>query len=226
MVAKKTSSPKKRTKKAATQRRSTTSSITEKEGSQQKAGSSKKTKKRAEGRQPPGLLDEENATENIEELVPLNRTQQSAVLELLYRGASPAGACGQVGVSVEAFLKTATDDEEFRARVRETTGVLSGNVMAVLYRTAMEGNVSAQQAWLKLFPPPSFAEPIAETEPMTFDELLGDLTDAELVELAQAVGIDLPHEAETNLASENLSYLTEQISQRFAIDAGQPANLR
>ena len=62
--------------------------------------------------------------------------------------------------------------------MREITGVLSGNVIAVLYRTAMEGNVSAQQAWLKLFPPPTFAEPAAETEPVTFDELLGDLTDA------------------------------------------------
>lgn len=125
-----------------------------------------------------------------------------------------------MGVSVEAFLQTATDDPAFRSKVREITGVLSSNVMAVLYRTAMEGNVSAQQAWLKLFPPPSFAEPATETEPMTFDELLGDLTDAELVELARAVGVDLAHEVETNLDTENLSYLTEQISQRFAIDAG------
>lgn len=178
------------------------------------------SERRTEGRQPPGFSDEENPIENNEELVPLNRTQQSAVLELLYRGASPAAACGQVGASVEAFLQTVADDPGFRSRVREITGVLSGNVMAVLYRTAMEGNVSAQQAWLKLFPPPSFAEPAPESEPMTFDELLGDLTDAELVELARAVGVDLPHEVEANLDAENLSYLTEQISGRFAIDAG------
>jgi hypothetical protein len=97
---------------------------------------------------------------------------------------------------------------------------LSGNVMAVLYRTAMEGNVSAQQAWLKLFPPPTFSEPAAEP-PMTFDELLGDLSDDELVELARAVGVSLPHEVEANLDAENLSYLAERISQRLALDAGE-----
>jgi hypothetical protein len=118
-------------------------------------------------------------------------------------------------------LKTAADDGEFRAKVRDIAGVLSGNVMAVLYRTAMEGNVSAQQAWLKLFPPPSFAEPAQDDNPMTFDELLGDLSDDELVELARAVGVSLPHEVEANLAAEGVSYLAEQISQRFAIDAGK-----
>lgn len=225
MVAKKTSSPKKRTKKAATPRRSTTSSTTATEGRRQKAVGSQPAKSRAEIESRKRFLQRslplaEDTEEFPRDLVPLNSAQQSAVLELLYRGASPAGACAQVGVSVEAFLRNAADEPEFRQRVREITGVLSGNVMAVLYRTAMEGNVSAQQAWLKLFPPPSFMEPAAETEPMTFDELLGDLTDAELVELAQAVGLDLPHEAEANLDAENLSYLTEQISQRFAIDAG------
>ena len=170
------------------------------------------------GRKPPGHVDEENAFEPTEEFTPLNSTQQTAVLELLYRGASPAAACGQVGVSVEAFLQTVNEEAGFRTRVREITGVLSGNVMAVLYRTAMEGNVSAQQAWLKLFPPPTFAEPAAETEPATFDELLGDLTDAELVELARAVGVDLPHEVEANLDAESLSYIAEQISGWYAAD--------
>jgi hypothetical protein len=149
----------------------------------------------------------------------LTPPQQSAILELLYRGASPAGASGQVGVSVDSFLRTVNDDSQFRAKVREIAGVLSGNVQAVLYRTAMEGNVSAQQAWLKLFPPPSFSEPAADTEPMTFDALLGDLTDAELCELARAVGVDLPIEVEANLDAQNLSYIAEQISRRFAVDA-------
>ncbi len=162
-------------------------------------------------------MDEETACEPTEEFSPFSQTQQSAVLDLLYRGASPAAACAQVGVSVEAFLHTVNEEAGFRTRVREITGVLSGNVMAVLYRTAMEGNVSAQQAWLKLFPPPTFAEP-AETEPATFDELLGDLTDAELVELARAVGVDLPHEVEANLDVESLSYIAEQISGWYAFD--------
>ena len=167
---------------------------------------------------PAGHAEEEAALTSDAEPERLSKSQQAAVLELLYRGASPAGACGQVGVSVEAFLQTVSGDAGFRAKVREITNVLSGNVMAVLYRTAMEGNVSAQQAWLKLFPPPSFAEP-AQTEPVTFDELLGDLSDAELVELARAVGVDLPHEIEADLDAENLSYLAEEISRVFAVDA-------
>jgi hypothetical protein len=170
------------------------------------------------GRKPHDSSDEDNTSEHTIELVPLTTSQQSAILDLLYRGASPAGACAQVGVSVEAFLKTVDDDEEFRAKVRDIAGILSGNVMAVLYRTAMEGNVSAQQAWLKLFPPPTFAEPAADG-PMTFDELLGDLSDDELVELARAVGVDVQDQVEANLAAEGVSYLAEQISQRFAVDA-------
>jgi hypothetical protein len=166
-----------------------------------------------------GHVDEENALETTTEFEPLTRAQQSAILDLLYRGASPTGACAQVGVSVEAFLKTVEDDGEFRAKVRDIAGILSGNVMAVLYRGAMEGNVSAQQAWLKLFPPPTFAEPAADA-PMTFDELLGDLSDDELIELARAVGVDVQDQVEANLAAEGLSYLAEQISQRLAVDAG------
>lgn len=184
-----------------------------------KAVGSKKTNEKASGqRKLAGLVDEEHALETHIELEPLTRAQQTAILDLLSRGASPAGACGQVGVPVETFLKTVESDGVFRAKVRDIAGVLSGNVMAVLYRTAMEGNVSAQQAWLKLFPPPSLAEPVAD-EPMTFDELLGDLSDEELVELAHAVGVELPLEVEANLDAEGLSYLTEQISQRFALDA-------
>ena len=204
MADAKPKSPKKPTKKAGTARRSTTSS---------------RTKKASGRRKPAEHEDEENTFENSEEPTALTSAQQSAILERLYRGASPAGACSQAGVSVEAFLQTVSEDPAFRAKVREITGVLSGNVMAVLYRTAMEGNVSAQQAWLKLFPPPSFTEPANETEPMTFDELLGDLSDDELVELARAVGVDLPHEVEANLGSEGLSYITEQISRMFAVDA-------
>jgi hypothetical protein len=133
----------------------------------------------------------------------LTADQQQAVLALLLRGASPAGACGQLGLAVEALARTVGEDEAFRKRAGDVTGVLSGNVMAVLYRGAMEGSVSAQQAWLKLFPPPPWQrgpqdEPAART-PATFDETLQDLNDVELVELARAMGVDLPHEAEAGV---------------------------
>ena len=209
MAKKKTSSAKKPAKKAATPSPSITSSTT----------AAIKSEKRAEPRKRPGDPDEPNALESPEEYKPLAPAEQSAILELLSRGASPAGACAQVGVPIEAFFQTAASDPAFRGKVREIAGVLSGNVQAVLYRTAMEGNVSAQQAFLKLFPPPSFQEPKTETEPITFDELLGDLSDAELVELARAVGVDLENETEAGLAAPNLSYLAEQISRHFAVDA-------
>ncbi|WP_166830541.1 hypothetical protein [Thalassoroseus pseudoceratinae] len=122
----------------------------------------------------------------------LSVDQQLAVLQLLQRGASPAGAMQQLGLSVDVFLRTALKDSDFHERTIEVTDVLSGNVKAVLYRTAMEGNVSAQQAWLKLFP--SRIDNREPPTPATFDEILETLSDDQLVELARAMGVDLPHE--------------------------------
>ncbi len=219
---KKTSSRKKRTKKADTPNRCTTSSTIDDRG---KGTKGQRGKENSPTSGQGTMFDDRDLASGAGELsdsdgVDLTPTQQAEILAWLYRGASPAGACGQVGVSVDRFLKAVAEDEAFRHRVRSTTGVLSGNVMAVLYRTAMEGSVSAQQAFLKLFPPPVFEEPEqdVETEPVTFDELLGDLTDAELVELARAVGVDLPHQTEATLDAPRLAYLAEQISGKFAIE--------
>lgn len=131
----------------------------------------------------------------------LSAEQQAEVLSLLYRGASPAAACVQIGVTVESFLKSIAESEEFRRRCAEVTDILTGNVTAMMYRGAMDGSVSAQQAWLKSFPKPPWQQTEAAAHPMTFDELLDGLSDDELAELARAMGIDLPHETQTDVDS-------------------------
>ena len=199
------------TKKAATRSRSTTSSTTARKP--QRAAKKPATRRRAvsrEGEAPAEPMGHRSPiAEARQEPRPPAQTsltpdQQQAVLALLLRGASPAGACQQLGLGVEALTQAVEQDETFRRRAGEVTGVLSGNVMAVLYRGAMEGSVSAQQAWLKLFPPPPWQRGPHDDEadartPATFDETLKDLTDGELVELAHAMGVDLPHEPEADV---------------------------
>jgi hypothetical protein len=208
-------SRKKPTKKAATRSRSTTSSTTARKAKRptKKAAAKRTAAKEAASRaarkvpaeSPTTPLAVSQSPRNAKpQAEPLSADQQEAVLALLLRGASPAGACQQLGLGVEAVGRTVEEDEAFRRRAGDVTGVLSGNVMAVLYRGAMEGSVSAQQAWLKLFPPPPWQrgpqDGEAETRtPATFDETLKDLTDAELVELARAMGVDLPGEPEAGL---------------------------
>lgn len=144
------------------------------------------------------------ATETSVELSPeepLPDRLQQAVIDLLFRGASPAAACGQLGVPVETLLRTINDDPEFARRTGDVTSVLSGNVMAMLYRTAMDGNVSAQSSWLKLFPPATWQQTSPDpTTPLNFDETLEELSNDELVELAHALGVELPQEIAPGMA--------------------------
>lgn len=119
--------------------------------------------------------------------------QQEQLLQLLLRGASPAGACQAVGISIFSLHRTLTDSHEFRKRVEQVRNALSDNVAAALYRAAMEGNVSAQSFWLKTFPPSAWSTmPHGDPESGQYD----DLSDHELVDLARAMGIDIPPEIE------------------------------
>ncbi|MBX3439647.1 MAG: hypothetical protein KF861_19315, partial [Planctomycetaceae bacterium] len=81
---------------------------------------------------------------------------QESYLHLLTRGASPAAACGQIGMSVLDVLATIEQDEAFRLRLEQVNVLLSQNVAAALYRSAMEGSVSAQTFFLKNQPPPNW----------------------------------------------------------------------
>ncbi len=110
------------------------------------------------------------------------------MLNLLIRGASPALACAQLGLSLDDF-HTWLADESFRQQLEQSQQTLSRNVAAALYRSAMEGSVSAQTFYLKHLPPPEW--PL--TEPAeTPDNPLHQLSDDELLERCRAHGIDLP----------------------------------
>jgi len=109
------------------------------------------------------------------------------------RGASPAGICQQLGLSVLSYLQTRNDSEEFRDREAQTQLLLSQNIAAALYRQAMEGSTSAQTFWLKTLPPPGWQDTANSTDS------LDQLTDEELLNLAATQGITFPAEpAETD----------------------------
>lgn len=123
-------------------------------------------------------------------LQPLTTLQQSAYLQCLTRGASPAAACLQLGVSVTAVLATIESQAPFRERIEQVNILLSENVAAALYRSAMEGSVSAQQFFLKNQPPPQWQH----EAPATLADDLERLSDDELLARCRASGLDLPPE--------------------------------
>lgn len=126
----------------------------------------------------------------------LTADQQEMVLQLLVRGASPAVACQQLGVSTLGFNRSAANDDRFRARLDAVRVTLSQNVAAAVYREAMQGSVPAQTLWLKSCPPPEWRVDELAGGPMTFDEAFEALSDDDLIDLARALGVDLPPEIE------------------------------
>lgn len=80
---------------------------------------------------------------------------QYAYLTLLARGASPAAACGQLDLLLADVIWTMEHQEGFHSMVDRAQELLSQNVAAALYRSAMEGSVTAQQNYLKAYPPPN-----------------------------------------------------------------------
>ena len=123
----------------------------------------------------------------------------TAYLDLLERGASPAGACLELGISREAVRQALEADAAFRDRVHDVNAILSENVRTALYRAAMQGNVTAMSFWLKTSPPPGWGllgEAGDETTvPMTFDEVLNGLTYDELRQLGGSVDCHLPDQS-------------------------------
>lgn len=107
---------------------------------------------------------------------------------MLEQGGSPALACRQLGLPLSAFEEALQRDEKFRRRAGEIETALGQNVVAALYRSAMEGSVTAQTFWLKHRPPagwkPEDRERPADQEP------LQRMTDHELIELARTLGVD------------------------------------
>jgi len=130
----------------------------------------------------------------------LTPEQKEFFLHLLSRGASPAGACQQVGVSFTSYARTLATDEDFQTRLKEVEAALSQNVVAALYQTAMKGNVSAQKRWLETSAPPGWKDEISVQND---SDLLDALSDEELIELARAMGVEIPPEIETKIQRSN-----------------------
>ena len=115
--------------------------------------------------------------------MPLSADLRDALLSLLLRGASPASACAQLGLTLAQFDAWLADPD-FQARLSRSQYTLSQNVAAALYRSAMEGSVAAQTFYLRHLPPPEWPqpEPADSATPSTLEQL----TDDELLERFRA----------------------------------------
>lgn len=105
----------------------------------------------------------------------------------------------QLGIPLTAILDQLKIDAPFRERFETVQNLLSHNVAAALYRSAMEGSVSAQTFFLKSRPPQEWLSPegegsIASTTPPT-DDGLEELTVEELLELMREEEIPPPSSA-------------------------------
>ena len=213
-MAKKVSSRKKHTKKAGTQNRSTTSSTTKTEKQSRKnpvesdqSDSVKPMPQEMGGdaqKYPIHLSAEESGS-------CLTPEQKKSFLHLFSRGASPSAASRELGVPVSLFLQAVIEDDEFRAEWEKVNTTLSQNVVAALYRSAMEGKVSAQTYWLKNNPPPGW---VPETqEPLSsIDEFFDKLSEEELIDLARAMDINLPPEIEAKISPSGGESVADGIS--------------
>jgi len=105
----------------------------------------------------------------------LSVSEQQSYLSLLSKGASPGVACATLGLTLTQVAVSMEADGRFRVLLDRVHELLSQNVAAALYRSAMEGSVSAQTFYLKNVPPPDW--PMEDKH----DELTDpDLTDEEL----------------------------------------------
>lgn len=115
----------------------------------------------------------------------------------LIRGASPAGACLQLGIGIRSLLRKLGEDADFRRRVEDVQWVLRENVKSALYRQAMEGNVSAQRSFLQL---------IAGSDLAPFRQGFDDdgdnwesMTPHDMAEKYRTAGVVVPEELEALL---------------------------
>ncbi len=97
---------------------------------------------------------------------------------LLSKGASPAAACQQLAISLPLVAATLENEGTFISLLDRVNQLLSQNVAAALYRSAMEGSVSAQTFYLKNKPPPEWPEQTSHETSSTSDE---NLTNDELI---------------------------------------------
>ncbi|MFW6125357.1 MAG: hypothetical protein ACOC46_04345 [Pirellulales bacterium] len=133
----------------------------------------------------------------------LDPDEQERFLELLSRGAGRVFICRKMRISYDSYLRTVEQEPEFREAVRRTLEGIDQNVETALYRSAMEGNVTAQTFWLRYRRPAGWQDPDPKAAksaaqrgaatPSDEDDL-ESLSDRELLERARAEGIDLAPE--------------------------------
>lgn len=104
----------------------------------------------------------------------LTKQEQMTYLQLLSRGASPAAACLQLGFGLPVVATTIEQDQAFQSLLARVNELLSQNVAAALYRSAMEGSVSAQTFYLKNRPPPEWPTLNSNDSPTAIEELTDD----------------------------------------------------
>ncbi len=125
----------------------------------------------------PVLPDAPCLLPTTDEVNTLTRQQQDEYLTLLTKGASAAAACQKLGISITALLVTMEQSPKFRTRATAVSDVLSQNVAAQLYQTAMKGSVTAQTFYLRNQPPPEWP---SEEEDVAASPDLATLSTAEL----------------------------------------------
>ncbi len=125
---------------------------------------------------------------------------QSRFIELLLRGASPFGACQQMGISYIEFLKAERENATFHKACEDVHVALTRNVLAAVYRAAMEGNTTAQSLWLKACGPVDSTSTARGQDSYELEQLFDHVTDDELVQLAHALDVGLPDEVESRLS--------------------------
>uniref|UniRef100_A0A7C4QMY3 Uncharacterized protein n=1 Tax=Schlesneria paludicola TaxID=360056 RepID=A0A7C4QMY3_9PLAN len=76
--------------------------------------------------------------------------EQQAFGQLILRGASPALACLELDLSIDDFWHTLRHDPHFHRGLRQLYDTLSQNVVAALYKHALQGDASAQKQWWQL----------------------------------------------------------------------------
>ncbi len=81
------------------------------------------------------------------------------LLQALLRGGSPQAVCQKQGRDPFDFCRTADDDAHFRTALRQVRELMTLNVVATVYRAALEGTPAAQALWLRTFPPTEWTEP-------------------------------------------------------------------
>jgi hypothetical protein len=130
-----------------------------------------------------------------EEIKLLNWNEKKIILETMYRGGSPVWVCKDLGVNFSRYLKSFNEDTNFRELVENAKAALSENIAFQLFKTAMEGNVTAQTNFLKLFPPLSWSSgnQTGGSIPGS-DEWIDKMSDKELFQLAKEMDIHVPEE--------------------------------